>query len=256
MTRTIDLNCDLGEGYGAWAPIDDASMLDVASSASLACGFHAGDPTTMRRTVQLALDRGVAIGAHPSLPDLQGFGRRSMDITPQEAYELTLYQVGALAAFVRAAGGRMNHVKPHGALYNQAARDRGLADGIARAVRDFDPGLVLFGLAGSELVAAGLAAGLTVAREAFADRAYQADGSLLPRSQDGAVVEDVDAMLDQGLAMALEGRVRTHDGAVVALAVDTLCIHGDNRVALEGARRLRAALEGQGLRVAAPRPGA
>lgn len=252
MPRHIDLNCDLGEGFGAWTPVDDAALLEVASSASLACGFHAGDPSTMRRAVRLALDRGVAVGAHPSLPDLQGFGRRSMDITPEEAYELTLYQVGALAAFLRAAGGRLNHVKPHGALYNQAAKDRALADGVARAVHDFDPSLVLFGLAGSELVAAGSAAGLAVAREAFADRAYQADGNLVPRARDGAVLEDPDEIVRRGMIMALEGRVRSLDGAWIALEVDTLCIHGDAPEALESARRLRAAMEGAGLRVAAP----
>lgn len=254
MNRHIDLNCDLGEGFGPWAPVDDASLLEVASSASLACGFHAGDPATMRRTVRLALDRGVAVGAHPSLPDLQGFGRRSMDITPLEAYELTLYQIGAMAAFLRAARGRLNHVKPHGALYNQASRDRSLADGIARAVRDFDPSIILFGLSGSELVAAGEAAGLTVAREAFADRGYQRDGSLVPRSQPGALVEDIDAAVERGLIMALEGRVQTPLGEWVSLEVDTLCIHGDNPGALECARRLRAALEGRGLRVVAPGP--
>jgi UPF0271 protein len=252
MTRHIDLNCDLGDGFGPWAPVDDASLLGVASSVSLACGFHAGDPSTMRRTVRLALDRSVAVGAHPSLPDLQGFGRRSMDITPMEAYELTLYQIGALAAFVHAAGGRLNHVKPHGALYNQASRERALADGIARAVRDFDPGLVLFGLAGSELIAAGKAVDLPVAREAFADRAYRRDGSLVPRSQPGALVEDVDAAVERGLLMVLEGRVKTMQGEWVALEVDTLCIHGDNPGALECARRLRTALEGKGLRVVPP----
>ena len=252
MSRSIDLNCDLGEGYGPWAPVDDASLLDVASSTSLACGFHAGDPATMRRSVRLALDRGVAVGAHPSLPDLQGFGRRSMDITPLEAYELALYQIGALAGFLRAAGGRLNHVKPHGALYNQAARERALADGIANAVRDFDPSLVLFGLAGSQLIAAGRAAGLTVASEAFADRGYLADGSLVPRSQAGALVEDVDQAVERGLLMALEGRVQTAQGEWIQLEVDTLCIHGDNPGALECARRLRTALVGKGLRVAAP----
>jgi len=252
MSQSIDLNCDLGEGFGPWTPVDDASLLEVASSASLACGFHAGDPATMRRTVRLAMDRGVAVGAHPSLPDLQGFGRRPMDITPLEAYELALYQIGALGAFVRAAGGRLNHVKPHGALYTQASRDRALADGIARAVRDFDPSLILFGLSGSELVAAGRAAGLSVAREAFADRGYQRDGSLVPRSQAGALVEDVDAAVERGLRMALEGRVMTPQSEWVSLEVDTLCIHGDNPGALECARRLRAALEGKGLRVTAP----
>ena len=252
MSRRINLNADLGESFGAWRMGDDDALLRLVGSANVACGFHAGDPATMRRTVRLAMDRGVAVGAHPSLPDLQGFGRRPMDITPLEAYELALYQIGALGAFVRAAGGRLNHVKPHGALYTQASRDRALADGIARAVRDFDPSLILFGLSGSELVAAGRAAGLSVAREAFADRGYQRDGSLVPRSQAGARVEDVDAAVERGLRMALEGRVMTPQSEWVSLEVDTLCIHGDNPGALECARRLRAALEGKGLRVTAP----
>jgi UPF0271 protein len=252
MSHRVDLNCDLGEGFGPWVPTDDASMLEVATSTSLACGFHAGDPATMRHTVRLALDRGVAIGAHPSLPDLQGFGRRDMAITPQEAYELTLYQIGALYAFVQAAGGRLSHVKPHGALYHQAARDPQLADGVARAVRDFDPALLLFGLSGSELTAAGERAGLAVVHEAFADRAYQASGALVPRGQAGAVIADEEEVAAQVLDVVLEGRVRAASGEWIPLRADTICISGDHPGALSAARRIRSALEARGVTVAAP----
>lgn len=252
MSHRIDLNCDLGEGFGPWVPADDASLLEVATSSSLACGFHAGDPATMRRTVRLALERGVAIGAHPSLPDLQGFGRRDMAITPQDAYELTLYQIGALHAFVRAAGGRLCHVKPHGALYNQAARDPHLADGIARAVRDFDASLLLFGLSGSELTTAGARLGLGVVHEAFADRAYAPGGSLVPRGQAGAVIADAEAATVRVLEMVRAGRVQAADGAWIPLRADSICIHGDHPGALDTARRIRQALETEGVLVAAP----
>ena len=185
----IDLNADLGESFGAWRMGDDAGVMPWITSANIACGFHAGDPTTMRATIALCAQHGVAIGAHPSLPDLQGFGRREMKISPDEVYAQTLYQVGALHALTKAAGTQLHHVKPHGALYNMAARDAALAGAIARAVHEFDASLVLFGLAGSALPKAGTATGLRVAHEAFADRRYQADGSLTPRSQSGAVID-------------------------------------------------------------------
>lgn len=248
----LDLNGDLGESYGVWRMGDDAALLDLVSSANLACGFHAGDPGTMARTVRLAAERGVAIGAHPSLPDLQGFGRRELQVTPAEVHDLVLYQVGALAAFARAAGTRLAHVKPHGALYNQAARDRALADAVAAAVRAFDPELVLFGLAGSELVRAGEAAGLRVARELFADRAYTAGGRLAPRSLPGAVLADEAAALAQVRGLVVEGRVRSLEGAWIPMAGDTLCIHGDGPAALAFARRIRAFLEAEGIAVLAP----
>lgn len=255
MPHRVDLNCDLGEGFGPWVPADETSLLDVATSSSLACGFHAGDPATMRRTVRLALERGVAIGAHPSLPDLQGFGRRDMAITPQEAYELTLYQIGALHAFVRAAGGRLHHVKPHGALYNQAARDPKLADGLAQAVRDFDASLLLFGLSGSELTAAGERAGLTVIHEAFADRAYTPEGGLLPRGQAGAVIADENVAAARVLEMVQAARVQAVDGTWIPLRADSVCIHGDHPGALAIARRIRESLESRGVLVAAPETG-
>ena len=250
--RRIDLNCDLGESFGAWRMGADEAVMPYVSSANIACGFHAGDPDTMRRTVELARDAGVAIGAHVALPDLQGFGRREMRVSPAEAHAMTLYQVGALAGFTRAARTFLRHVKPHGALYNMAARDAALADAIAAAVRDFDPLLVLVGLAGSELPRAGERHGLAVAHEAFADRRYRADGSLAPRDAPGAVIDDIEASLAQALAIAQAGEFETLDGARLRLQVDTLCVHGDHPDAPLRARRLHEALAGAGLRVAAP----
>lgn len=254
MTTLLDLNCDMGEGFGAWRMGDDLSLLDHVSSANIACGFHAGDPATMRRVVGAALARGVAVGAHPGLPDLVGFGRREMKVSPDEAYAMVVYQVGALAAFAQAAGGRLNHVKPHGALYNMAARDRALSDALAQAVRDVDPGLVYFGLAGSPMVEAARALGLRVAEEVFADRAYDDDGRLAARGTPGAVIEDADAAVAQ-VRELLQGRVRARSGAVVRLRADTLCLHGDGAEALRFAQRLRAALAADGVTVVAPRRG-
>lgn len=250
--RTIDLNSDLGESFGAWRMGNDAALLAIVSSANIACGFHAGDPDIMRGTVAMAVERDVAIGAHVSLPDLQGFGRREMAVTPNEAYALTLYQIGALHGFVQAAGTRLRHVKPHGALYNMAARDAKLAAAIARAVRDFDPALRLFGLANSALVDAGKAIGLPVAAEAFADRRYRADGSLQPRREPDAVIQESDQAIAQAMAMAREGQVRAVDGSIVVLQADTLCVHGDGAHAVDFARLLRAALEAADIGVAPP----
>ena len=205
----------------------------------------------MHRTVERAVRKGVAVGAHPSLPDLQGFGRRRMIVSAAEAYDMVLYQIGALAGFALACGGKLAHVKPHGMLYNMAARDSTLADAIARAVRDFDPGLVLFGLAGSELIRAGEQAGLNTASEVFADRTYQADGSLTSRTEPGAMIHDAAAALAQVRRMVTEGRVRSQQGGDVPVRADTLCIHGDEPGAVEFARRIRAALDADGVRVAA-----
>ncbi|MBN8482296.1 MAG: LamB/YcsF family protein [Xanthomonadales bacterium] len=247
----IDLNSDIGEAFGAWAMGADESVLDHVTSANVACGFHAGDPLVMQRTVAAAARRGVAIGAHPSLPDLQGFGRREMRITPAEAQALVVYQIGALAAFARAAGTRLTHVKPHGALYNMAARDAVLADAIARAVADLDASLVLVGLAGSELPAAGARLGLRVAHEAFADRRYEADGRLTPRSEPGAVNDDIDAAIAQAIAIATRREATTRAGETVRIVADTLCVHGDRPDAGEFAGRLRAALVVAGVEVRA-----
>ncbi|MGH8091763.1 MAG: 5-oxoprolinase subunit PxpA, partial [Rudaea sp.] len=226
MTR-IDLNCDMGESFGTWTMGDDAGVMPWIASANIACGFHAGDFSTMHKTVLLARQHGVAIGAHVSLPDLQGFGRREMKIPADDAYALTLYQIGALSGFARAADLRIAHVKPHGALYNMAAKDATLADAIARAVRDFDAQIVLVGLADSELPKAGTTLGLAVAHEAFADRRYEADGSLTPRGMAGAVIEDVDVAVAQAVQIATKGNVDIRTGGTLALRADTICVHGD-----------------------------
>ena len=249
---TIDLNCDLGESFGAYRIGDDAGVLPYVTSANVACGAHAGDPSVMRRTVAAALEHGVAIGAHPGLPDLAGFGRREMRISAEEAYDLVVYQVGALAAFARAAGTELRHVKPHGALYNMACADAALAGPIARAVRDVDARLILFGLPGSELQRAAEAAGIPFAREAFADRAYAPDGSLAPRGTPGAVVHDAEEAVRRAVEIAAEGRARTAEGAALPMAADTICIHGDRPDAGRLARALREGLERRGIRVAAP----
>jgi 5-oxoprolinase (ATP-hydrolysing) subunit A len=252
FTKTIDINSDLGESFGAWRMGNDAALLGIVSSANIACGFHSGDPDIMRGTVALAVEHDVSMGAHISLPDLQGFGRREMAITPNEAYALTLYQIGALHGFVQAAGTRLRHVKPHGALYNMAACDMKLAAAIARAVHDFDPTLCLFGLANSALIDAGVAARISVAAEAFADRRYRADGTLQSRRESDAVIQESDEAIAQAMAMAREGHVRAVDGSIIALQADTLCVHGDGAHAVTFASQLRAALEAAGIGIAPP----
>lgn len=242
-TLRIDLNCDMGESFGAWKMGQDAIVMAHVSSANIACGFHAGDPHTMRHTVDLARRAGVAIGAHVALPDLQGFGRREMAVSADEVHAQTLYQLGALAAFTRAAGVPLRHVKPHGALYNMAAREARLADAIAAAVHEFDHALVLVGLAGSQLPAAGIRAGLAIAEEAFSDRSYEQDGSLTPRGEPDALVTQADAAIRQALAIVRGEGVVTRQGTRLALRADTLCVHGDRSDAGEFARGLRAALD-------------
>jgi UPF0271 protein len=253
LPARIDLNCDMGEGYGAWRMGDDAGVMPWISSASIACGFHAGDPELMRDTVLLARDHGVAIGAHVSFPDLQGFGRREMKLAPATVRELVLYQIGALAAIARGAGTRLAHVKPHGALYNMAARDAALAAAVAEAVREFDSDLVLYALAGSESVRAARALGLSVAEEAFCDRRYEADGSLTPRGIVGAVLDDPEMACEQAAAIVRDAAVQARDGSRVALTADTLCVHGDRSDAATFAQRLSATLRNAGVRIAAPR---
>ena len=245
--KAIDLNCDMGESFGAWRMGQDAEVMPWITSANIACGFHAGDFSTMQQTVLLAKTHGVAIGAHVSLPDLQGFGRRELRVSPDEAHAMTLYQIGALAAFATAAGMRVAHVKPHGALYNMAAKDAALADAIARAVHDFDKDLILVGLAGSELTRAGAAIGLRVAHEAFADRRYEADGSLTPRREVGAVIHDIDAAVAQAVRIATAGNVETRDRKTIGVRADTICVHGDRDDAAVFARRLREALANAGM---------
>ena len=245
----IDLNCDMGESYGAWHMGNDDAILQFVSSANVACGFHGGDPSTMRKTVAAATSNNVAVGAHPSLPDLVGFGRRVMQITPQEAYDMVVYQVGALAAVAATQGTRLHHVKAHGALYNMAAKDAALSQAICRAVRDVDANLVLYGLAGSHLIQAAQDLGLKAASEVFADRSYQDDGSLTPRSQPGAMIEDVDTAVAQVLRMVQKRLVRSVNGRDVPVQADTLCIHGDQPSALVFAQTLRDALGQAGIDV-------
>ena len=240
----------MGESFGAWAMGADAQVMPWITSANIACGFHAGDFSTMRQTVALALEHNVAIGAHVSLPDLQGFGRRELRVSANEAYAMTLYQIGALAAFARAAGTRVAHVKPHGALYNMAAKDAALADAIARAVRAFDKDLILVGLAGSALPVAGAAIGLRVAHEAFADRRYEPDGSLTPRGEVDAVIHDIDDAVAQAVKIATKGIVETRGGSTLAIRADTICIHGDRTDAAVFARGLHEALAAAGASIA------
>jgi UPF0271 protein len=247
----IDLNSDLGESFGPWTMGDDAALMHVITSANVACGFHAGDPGVMRQTVELARAHGVAVGAHPGFPDLAGFGRREMRCSPREVEDLVVYQVGALAAVAAAQGLRLQHVKAHGALYNMAAADAALAAAIARATASVDRDLVLFGLPGSALLSEGRKAGLQVAAEIFADRAYLADGSLAPRSRPGSVIHEPDAVVARAVQMVRERAVVSVDGATVPLEADTLCVHGDTPGAAGLARAIRAALELSGITVEA-----
>lgn len=242
----IDLNADLGEGCAS-----DGELLTLVSSANIACGFHAGDAQTMLTSVREALKNGVAIGAHPSFPDRENFGRTAMTLPVETVYAQTLYQIGALAAIARAEGGVMRHVKPHGMLYNQAAKDPQLADAIAKAVYACDPALILVGLAGSELVRAGERYGLVTRQEVFADRGYQADGSLVPRTQPGALIEDEDQSLAQTLGMVETGRVKSITGEWASVVAQTVCIHGDGEHALAFARRLRSAFEARRITIVA-----
>jgi UPF0271 protein len=249
---TIDINCDMGESYGAWKMGDDAAVLPFVTSANIACGFHGGDPATIRKTVALAVDHGVAIGAHPSLPDLQGFGRRPMKLTAQEAYDLVLYQAGAVEAFVRACGAKLHHVKPHGALYNMAAKDAGLAEPIARAVRDLGGGILLYALSGSAMMDAAARVGLQAIGEVFADRSYQDDGTLTPRDRPGAMITDEALSVAQALAMVEHGKVRAQSGAEIRVSAGTICLHGDQPGAASFAKALRQAFAERGIAVAAP----
>lgn len=243
---SIDLNADVGEGYS-----QDAELMPLLSSANIACGWHAGDAETMRRAVRLAQALGVVIGAHPSFPDREHFGRREMHLPTETLYAGLLYQIGALAGIAQAEGARLAHVKPHGALYNQAARDRSLAETLAAAVRALDPTLRLVGLAGGELTAAARRAGLAATEEAFADRRYQADGSLVPRGQPGALIENEAEA--QALALAQRGQITAQDGSPLRLHADSLCLHGDSPHALAFARRIRQTLQQAGVTIQAPK---
>jgi 5-oxoprolinase (ATP-hydrolysing) subunit A len=247
---SIDLNADVGESFGPWPMGDDASLIPLVSSVNVACGFHAGDPLTIERTIGHAIAAGAAIGAHPGYPDLVGFGRRDLDMAGDEVEAAIVYQVGAVAAFARAAGGELHHVKPHGALYHRAARDPRLADAIAAAVRRCSPDLVLVGLAGSALLEAGRAAGLTVAAEAFPERGYEPDGSLRNRRLPGAILADSAIVAARAVSLACDGTVTASDGTTISVGAETLCLHGDSPGAVAHARAIRAALEAAGIAIA------
>ena len=245
----IDLNSDLGESFGAYTLGMDDDVMKSVTSANVACGFHAGDPEVMLTTVKLAAAAGVAVGAHPGHPDLQGFGRRTMACSPDETYAYCLYQIGALAAVCRSAGVRLQHVKAHGALYNQAAKDLALAKAIARATRDAADGLILLGLANSLFEQAALEEDVPFASEAFADRGYQADGTLVPRNKPGAMIEDLDAAAARVVRMATEGAVEAVDGTIVRMRPDSVCLQGDSPHAVAMAAAVRKALEGANIAV-------
>jgi 5-oxoprolinase (ATP-hydrolysing) subunit A len=247
VTAAIDLNCDLGEGGGA-----DEALMALVTSANIACGAHAGDAATMRATVRLAVRNGVAIGAHPGFADLENFGRRELALSPAEIGALVRTQVEALRAIAAAEGGRVRHVKPHGALYNLAARDRVVADAVAAAVAQIDRGLWLYGLSGGHLLAAGRAQGLKVVAEVFADRTYLADGSLTPRERRGAVITNAADAVAQVVRMIREGRVRALEGEDVQITADTVCLHGDGVDPVGFALLLRRSLEAEGVRVVMP----
>jgi UPF0271 protein len=248
---SIDLNCDMGESFGAWTMGRDAELMDLVSSVNIACGFHAGDPSVIRRTVETAAEKNVAVGAHPGYPDLQGFGRRAMTFSPQEVFDMVLYQAAALKGICEASGTRLHHVKPHGALYNTAAKDRALANAIARAVKILDPGLILYGLSGSLLIAEAEAEGLRTASEVFADRTYQPDGSLTPRSQPDALISNAGIAAAQALQMIREQSVNAATGENVPLRAETVCVHGDGENAVGFAMAIREKLVENGIDIVA-----
>lgn len=248
--KTVDLNCDLGESFGAYQIGMDDAVIPLISSANVACGMHAGDPVVMEQTVERAKKAGIAVGAHPGYPDLQGFGRRNMALSPAEVRATVIYQTAALKGFVEAAGLRLQHVKPHGAMYNMAAVDPALAQAIVSGIRAVDRELILLGLANSELLKAARAAGLPYASEVFADRAYLPDGTLVPRSRPDAMIRDEELAVRRVVRMVKEGTVEAVDGSIVPIRADSVCVHGDNEKALLFVERIREALEAEGILIA------
>ncbi|MEJ1353331.1 MAG: 5-oxoprolinase subunit PxpA [Candidatus Sedimenticola sp. (ex Thyasira tokunagai)] len=249
MIRSINLNADLGEGFGAYSIGNDEAMLDIIKSANIACGFHGGDPLVIRRTVQMANARSVSIGAHPSYPDLQGFGRRSMSLTNEELESILSYQIGALVGVARSVGAVVGHVKPHGALNNRAAESIEIATVVARAIRDVDPGLILLSPAGSCLSQAGREADLLVAEEIFADRAYGDDGHLLPRSQPGSVFHSVKECVDQVVTFLAEEAIITRSGKKIPSEIHSICVHGDSPLSVNIAQAILKSLVDQDISV-------
>jgi 5-oxoprolinase (ATP-hydrolysing) subunit A len=241
--QSIDLNCDMGESFGAFTIGNDEALMDYISSANIACGFHGGDPSVMRKTVALAVSKNVSIGAHPGYADLQGFGRRQTALSPPEVYDITVYQVGALMGFAKAAGAIVRHVKPHGALYNTAAQDTSIAAAIAKAVYDIDKGLILYGLSGSRLIDEGKKSGLRTVSEVFADRTYQDDGSLTSRTSSDALITDPAKAASQVLQMVQRRTVTSTSGKEIPVVAETVCIHGDGANAFEFAKAIAAILK-------------
>lgn len=240
---SIDLNCDIGEGFGPYAIGNQSEILQHVTSANIACGYHSGDPSIMYETVKLAIENEVKIGAHPGLPDLAGFGRRPMHITPKEAYDMVIYQIGALQGFLTIFNEQMQHVKPHGALYNMAATNQALAEAIAQAVYDVSPNLILYGLSGSELTKAGEKIGLKTVHEVFADRTYQSDGTLTSRTKDNAIITDSNKSLEQILRLVQQNEVISVQGDVIPLRADSICVHGDEEQALQFVQYIHQTLE-------------
>ncbi|MGG2065350.1 5-oxoprolinase subunit PxpA [Bacillus sp. S14(2024)] len=250
--KVVDLNCDLGESFGAYNIGNDDAILPYVSSVNIACGFHAGDPSVMHSTVAKALEYRVSIGAHPGLPDLIGFGRRMMHVSPDEVYDYMIYQIGALDGFIRALGGKMNHVKPHGALYNLAAVNSEIANAIAKAIYKVNPELLLFGLASSEFVRAGEKYNLRVVEEVFADRTYQSNGTLTNRTESNALITNEEDAIRQVLQMVQKGNVPAVDGTIVSIAAHTICIHGDGLHAVDYAKSIYNALQQAQIKICAP----
>ncbi|MCR5173250.1 MAG: LamB/YcsF family protein [Oscillospiraceae bacterium] len=243
----VDLNSDLGESFGAYTIGCDELVLPLVTSANVACGFHASDPVVMKKTVEMAAGAGIQVGAHPGYPDLMGFGRRNMAVTPDEAKAYVLYQLGAMSAFCRAAGLPMQHVKPHGALYNMAGKDYALSKGICEAIREFDPGLIVLALSGGELLRCARDMGLRAASEVFADRAYEEDGSLVNRRKEGAMITDEDLAIERVIRMIKERKVTAVTGKDIPIQADSICVHGDGPKALAFVRRIREAVKAEGI---------
>lgn len=248
----IDINCDLGESFGMYTIPNQDLLFEYISSANIACGFHAGDPDVIQKTVAKAIEKRVAIGAHPGFHDLQGFGRRELHASPSEVYNMVLYQLGALYGFVKARGSRLHHVKPHGALYNMAAKDRKLAEAIAQATYDFDASLHLYGLAGSEIIQAANKLGLSAVSEVFADRTYQDDGSLTPRASDQAEISDTSLAVERAFSMVTQQQVFSVNHKLIPIKAQTLCVHGDNEKALTLAKNIHHQFLSKGILIKAP----
>lgn len=249
MLQEVDLNCDLGESYGAFRIGNDKGIMPFITSANIACGFHAGDPLTIEETIKLAIKSGIGVGAHPGYHDIEGFGRRPMKLSNDELRASILYQVSAIKGMTEALGGKLQHVKPHGALYNAAATDYQMSAIIAAAIKDIDDTLILVGLSNSQMLKAAKDLGIAYAAEVFADRAYNDDGTLVPRSNPGSVIHDTKQVIDRVLRMVTEQRVISVSGKEIPIQADTICIHGDNDMALEFAKNLSLALKSNGIRL-------